>query len=327
MITSSLGNQMHWFAQMAEKMPDRLLINASERGSNADGWTHGKLSDVLAELPDRNIDVTAPPFGVPNADLISWFAFQIGVCAEARKAAKARDTRRLLIDAKMCPVIEAWSFPEVYDAMRERRATASGRWAVDEYESARAVMRDMCARIAAGLDGVDDVLIAGAAAEVSLDAVPNLVFAWIRVVVEQLLDRHDHARSAEPALQPVLVPKRFLDGVHVAIARHPFDRRDLQAVRLHREDRARLHRAPFEHHRASAAHRRLASDMRSRQLKIFTKKMNQKQARLDRPLILPAIHFHPNRLFHKTLPSCAINHETSAAQRSSQNHLHPQAIL
>jgi len=45
---------------------------------------------------------------------------------------------------------------------------------------------------------------------------------------------HQHARRAIAALQAVLLPEAFLDGVQLAVALEPLDGRDLTAVGLHR---------------------------------------------------------------------------------------------
>src|SRR5262249_52237058 len=46
------------------------------------------------------------------------------------------------------------------------------------------------------LDGVDDVLVAGAAAEIPHNALANLALTWRRVVVQKVDGGHDHAWRA-----------------------------------------------------------------------------------------------------------------------------------
>src|SRR5215472_18532543 len=57
---------------------------------------------------------------------------------------------------------------------------------------------------------LDDVLVAGAPAEVAGQRPADLLFGRIRVAVEQGLGREHHARRAEPALQPVLLLEALL---------------------------------------------------------------------------------------------------------------------
>ena len=56
-------------------------------------------------------------------------------------------------------------------------------------------------RLRGALHGAHDVLVAGAPAEVALDALADLVLVRVRVVAEQVDGLHDHSRRAEPALQ------------------------------------------------------------------------------------------------------------------------------
>src|SRR6185312_15109417 len=60
------------------------------------------------------------------------------------------------------------------------------------------------------LDRPDDVLIAGAAADVAGDADPDFLLARRGILLEQPLRAHDHARRAEAALQAVHHAKTFL---------------------------------------------------------------------------------------------------------------------
>src|SRR5262249_61978218 len=57
------------------------------------------------------------------------------------------------------------------------------------------------------LNGVDDVLVAGAATEITGEALPDLTLRRRRRVLEQRHRRHDHPRRAEAALQAVLLPE------------------------------------------------------------------------------------------------------------------------
>src|SRR5260370_1844352 len=68
-----------------------------------------------------------------------------------------------------------------------------------------------------GLHRVDDVLIAGAAANVAFDAMTDLVFRWIGIALDDLFGSHDHAGSAEAALGSVLAPEGVLHGIEAAV--------------------------------------------------------------------------------------------------------------
>src|SRR3954451_20728905 len=103
------------------------------------------------------------------------------------------------------------------------------------------------------LDRLDDVLVAGAAAEVALDAAPDLLLARRGIVLEEIDASHDHARRAEAALEPVLLPEAALDRVQLAILRQPLDRLEVGAIGLDRQDRAGLDRVAIHDDGAGAA--------------------------------------------------------------------------
>src|SRR5580765_884405 len=91
----------------------------------------------------------------------------------------------------------------------------------------------------AELDRLDDVVIAGAAADVAVERLANLVFVRLRVLLQQVDRRHHHAGRAEPALQSVALAERRLHRVQLAVlAAEALDRRDLGALDLQREHRA-----------------------------------------------------------------------------------------
>src|SRR5689334_12817979 len=91
------------------------------------------------------------------------------------------------------------------------------------------------------LHGLDDVHVARAVAQVARDRLADLLLARVLVRSEERARGHEHARRAEAALQAVLLGEALLDGVQLAALLQAFDRGDLRAVGLHREDRARLH--------------------------------------------------------------------------------------
>src|SRR5262245_13022676 len=104
------------------------------------------------------------------------------------------------------------------------------------------------------VDGLDDVLVAGAAAEVALEPAPDLgIGQAVTVRAEQLDGAHDHPRRAETALERVPLPERLLQRMQLAVVGKPFDRRHLGAVRLNGEHGAGLHCVAVEVDRAGTA--------------------------------------------------------------------------
>src|SRR3954447_5841146 len=81
-------------------------------------------------------------------------------------------------------------------------------------------------------DGLHDVLVAGAAAQVAGQRPAHVFLGRAGVAVEQALGGHHHAGRAEPALQAVLLPEALLQRVQLARAGQPLHGGDLAPVDL-----------------------------------------------------------------------------------------------
>ena len=145
-------------------------------------------------------------------------------------------------------------------------------------------------------DRLDDVVVARAAAEVALEAVPDRFSARRLAIVDQRDGRHHHARRAVSALERVVIVERLLHRVQLPVRGEALDRRDLGAVGLDAEDGARLHRLAVEQHRAGAARGRVAADGRAREREPLTQDVNQQITRLDLELVLRAVDGQGNRV-------------------------------
>src|SRR6266849_1651776 len=66
------------------------------------------------------------------------------------------------------------------------------------------------------LDRFHNVLVARAAADVTLDPQPDLLLGRVWIPLQKLLGCQDHARRAEAALETVLVPEGLLQRVQLA---------------------------------------------------------------------------------------------------------------
>src|SRR5580700_10729068 len=110
------------------------------------------------------------------------------------------------------------------------------------------------------LDRIDDLLVAGAAAEIAADRVADVFLRWRERMRQQSLRGDEHARRAEAALERMRLPETVLQNAQRARLRcEAFDRGDHRAIGLDREDETGTHRAPIEEDRASAAYAMLAS--------------------------------------------------------------------
>jgi hypothetical protein len=150
------------------------------------------------------------------------------------------------------------------------------------------------------LDRVDDVLIAGTAAEISVKSVADFILGGLRVPHQQLVCGKNHSRSAETALQPVTFPKGLLNRMEFLPLRQTFDGQHIGAISLDRKDRAGLDGGVVEHHRARPADAGLAAYVGARQPDHIPKKMNQEQPRLHFLDMIDAVD--PDRNFFLPRP-------------------------
>src|ERR1041384_3981437 len=106
----------------------------------------------------------------------------------------------------------------------------------------RALLTSLSRLLRGVLNGVDDVTVAGAAAEIALNAMCDLFARRLGVAIEKLDTAQDHARRTVTALKTVLLPEAFLHGMKFVAVGEPFDRGDLRAIALHGEHRTTLPR-------------------------------------------------------------------------------------
>jgi hypothetical protein len=143
------------------------------------------------------------------------------------------------------------------------------------------------------LDRPDDVLVAGAAADIAGDAHPDLLLARLWIFLQEPMRAHNHAGGAEAALQAMHHAEAFLQRRQRAVGvRHAFDRGDIGAVGLHCEHRAALHRHAVDIDGAGAAMGGLAANMGAGHRQVFADEMHQQRARLDEAFDLGAVHLH-----------------------------------
>src|ERR671934_273475 len=168
------------------------------------------------------------------------------------------------------------------------------------------------------VDGLDDVLVAGAAADVPLEPAPDLRLGQpVAVRAEELDAGHDHSRRAEAALERVALPERLLQRMQLAVARETLDRRDLAAVGQNRERGARLHREPVEVDRAGAANRRVAADLRPGEPEVVAEEVDEQRPRLDLRLVPDAVDGERYR-YHQCLLSDERCLELAEAARAAE---------
>src|SRR5205823_8791922 len=102
-------------------------------------------------------------------------------------------------------------------------------------------------------DGADDLVVAGAAAEVAGECEAELALARARVAIEVGFGAHQEAGGAEAALEPAGLDEGALEGVELAVDGEALDRRDGVAFGLGGEHQARVDGQAVDQDRAGAA--------------------------------------------------------------------------
>src|SRR5580700_1194912 len=133
-----------------------------------------------------------------------------------------------------------------------------------------------CARAAAhglgpGGDRFDDVVVAGAAADVAFELLADGVIVEIVALAAYDIDRgHDHARGAVAALQAVVLAERLLHRMQLRLRRgQPLDGQHSGAFELQRQHGARFRRLAVDVDDAGAALRGVAADMGASEPQVF----------------------------------------------------------
>ena len=99
------------------------------------------------------------------------------------------------------------------------------------YSAAFAAAREAPWPARPGADRLDDVVVAGAAADIALELLADRVLVEVvALAIDDVDRRHDHARRAEAALQAVMLAERLLHRMQLAALRQALDRRDIGAL-------------------------------------------------------------------------------------------------
>ncbi len=142
-----------------------------------------------------------------------------------------------------------------------------------------------------GHDGADDLVIAGAAAQIAGQPVADFGFVGSGLRSSKRLRRDQNAGRADAALQSVHFQKLALQRMQLAILRHAFDRFDLAAVGFGRQHKAGADQPAVNHHAAGAAIAGRAAFLGAGQHQFVTQHVEQASAAV-RPehFVFIAIH-------------------------------------
>ena len=124
---------------------------------------------------------------------------------------------------------------------------------------------------------------------------PHVLDGGRRVLAEQALSRHHLAGRAVAALERVILGESLLHRAQLLALHQSLDRRDLVAVRLHRQRHAGVARLPVDEHRARAALAPLASDLRPGQAEPVAQHVQQRPTGLDQHLVPASVDRNRHR--------------------------------
>src|SRR3954468_831253 len=147
---------------------------------------------------------------------------------------------------------------------RTCQASATATGMVRVFSSFTAPPPPSCRVLCRGPDGVDDPLVAGAAAQVPGECLADLLVGGFGVLRQERGHRDDESGGAETALQPVMLRKRSLHLGQFAVRPcKTLDGGHLAAVGLHGEHQAGADGFAVEQHGARAADAVLAAEVGS----------------------------------------------------------------
>lgn len=145
-------------------------------------------------------------------------------------------------------------------------------------------------------DGLLDLRVARAAAEVAGHGGVDLLARGMGIAVKQRLGCHDHSGRAVAALDGAGVDKRLLQRVRLVGGADALDGLDRTAVRLDGEHTARVDRAPVHDDRAGAAFAKVTALLRARQVRALAQHVQKRLLRLHRERAALAVERQVNRV-------------------------------
>ncbi len=143
-----------------------------------------------------------------------------------------------------------------------------------------------------GSDGFDNVMIAGAAADIAFQTIADLLFGEAFGVRFDQIDRaHHHAGGAKAALQAVMFAEHFLHRVQRAVGGgEAFDGGDVDPFGLDGEHGARFHRFAIDRDHAGAALTGVTADMGAGEVQVIAQQFDQQGAAFDMGVRRFAVH-------------------------------------
>src|SRR3546814_10410235 len=125
---------------------------------------------------------------------------------------------------------------------------------------------------------------------------PHGSLVRVRLVVQELGERHQYPGGKEPTLLPSLGVQGLLRQVGLSPCLQPLYRTYLTAWRLPRQHQAASGRMAVQQHGAGTANTMLAASMRSRESKLIAQAIRQRRTRLHNSVAFFAVYLEYDRM-------------------------------
>ncbi len=128
-------------------------------------------------------------------------------------------------------------------------------------------------------DRLNDLGVAGTAAEVAGDGDPDIFFGGSRVLIEKSEGAHDHARGTETALDGPVIDKGLLKGVKPLLIGKAFNGNNLATSTLAGQDQTGIDGLPIEKDGTGPALADPAAFLGAGETEFVSEKVDQAQVR------------------------------------------------
>src|SRR5437764_2188597 len=136
-------------------------------------------------------------------------------------------------------------------------------------------------RAASGFDGVEDLEVAGAAADLARERLGDLAPRRARIAIEEPLRRDQHPGRAIAALRGAMVGETLLQRVELGTLAQALDGGRASSGALHGGDQAGENQLAIEDHGAGPAFTELAAVLGARQAEVFPQHLEERLVGLD----------------------------------------------
>src|SRR5262245_5874910 len=137
--------------------------------------------------------------------------------------------------------------------------------------------------------------VSGTAAQMAAKIFPQFRLVWIRTMPQIIIEGHQDACGAKPALQRMMAAERILQNRQPpGRGRKAFDGADFGAVRLYRKREAGTCRHAVNLDGASTADTVLAADMRASHAELVAQEIGEQHTRLGVGLDRAAVELEPH---------------------------------